>query len=62
MQTIVIERDVDQDRFISYDRFKTLLKEWATLSKQQDQLPGCHHLILWVVGYNSRVEKDLNRI
>lgn len=35
MQTVVVERDVDQDRFISYDRFKILLKEWPPLSKQQ---------------------------
>jgi len=38
MQTqkvIIIERDVDEDRFISYENFKKLLKEFPVLSKEQ---------------------------
>lgn len=35
LQTVVIERDIDQDRFISYERYKQLISQWPILSKNQ---------------------------
>ena len=46
LQTVVIERDIDQDRFISYERFKELLKEWPPLSKNQ-----IYFMMLGVTGW-----------
>jgi len=31
---IIVERDIDQDRFISYERYKQLISRWPTLSKK----------------------------
>ena len=35
LQTIIVERDIDQDRFISYERYKQLISQWHPLSKNQ---------------------------
>ena len=45
-QTIVIERDIDQDRFITYERYKQILRLWPSLSKQQ-----IYFMMLGVTGW-----------
>jgi len=46
MQTVIVERDIDQDRFITYEQFKLLLRQWSTLSKNQ-----VYFMLLGVTGW-----------
>lgn len=46
LKTILVERDIDQDRFLSYDHFKLLLKEFEPLSKYQ-----IYFMLLGVLGW-----------
>lgn len=43
---VIVERDVDEDRFITYERFKMLLKEFPPLSKTQ-----VYMLMLGITGW-----------
>lgn len=44
-QVVVIERDIDKDRFITYDEYKQILKQFAYLSKYQ-----CYFYLLGQTG------------